>query len=125
MWGRDEGDAQGVWILPRDKGAQWGVFYPNTKPDADITEALCTLWETPDLLPALRVYFGAVCQPAVTAGPADEVEAAYPADAPPELVKLARAGRASAGRAEGETATAADLVARLAPKLNGQHPPGE
>jgi hypothetical protein len=120
-WGRDDGTGQGVWILPRDKGAEWRVYYPDIQPVADLCEPLATLWETPALVPDLRRYFAEQCQSSVTAEPVEPPADSFPVDAPPELVRIDRERRAKLAERDARLGSLDDAMPRLTPKKNGTH----
>ena len=110
-------------MLPRDKGAEWRVYYGDKPANADLSEPLSVLWGMPEILPALRAHFGHECQSGVTAAPADGIDLGADADAPPELLAIAREQRAARANGPAAPLTAGELVNRL-PSLNGTHKPG-
>lgn len=120
-WGRDQGDAQGVWVLPRDKGATWATYYPELKPNADLTEPMATLWGMPEIIPALRAIWAVECQPTVTDAEEGSAELSYPPDAPPELVARAR----ERGRSVGASSAAAEGIGSVLDRVPGKNGNGK
>ena len=75
-WGRCEGKGEACYVEPWPVTPEWGYWYPDLKPDADISRWLCRLWALPELAAALIAHFAA--------GGSDSGVSPAEADAAPE-----------------------------------------
>lgn len=67
VWGRNKGEAEGVWVRQGPDKPTWRTYYPNEWPRHNITEYLALkLWKRPDIIPALNELWAEECQRAVT-----------------------------------------------------------
>lgn len=103
-WGRCEGIGEGCYVEPWPVTPDWHYWYPDLKPEADLSPWLVRLWKLPDLLPALRCYFASSDSGVSSAAPeADPVEVPEVDSDPAGMARIEaiareqRAGRAAKG----------------------------
>lgn len=123
FWGRREGIGENVFVLPRLAGEEWSYYWPDVRPDDDMSAWLVRLWTLPHLLPALRAWLAVECHPADTPAPA--AGGGAPADdIPPALLRAQMEQRAQWARMQVENAAAlGGLIDRTLPSSKGTHKP--
>ena len=67
VWGRNKGEAEGVWIKQGPEKPTWRSFYPDERPHHFIADYLVLkLWKMPELYKPICELWGEECQRAVT-----------------------------------------------------------
>jgi hypothetical protein len=93
-WGRAPGKCEACYVEPHPVSPDWDYWYPDLKPNADLSAWLVRLWELPALLPAVESYFRESDRPLSPAPVSAQETSAAATEVDPELARCAREQRA-------------------------------
>lgn len=118
-WGRAAGVGQGCYVEPHPVTPDWHYWYPDLRPDADLSHWLCNFWGMRELAHALVAFFASAERDSALSQPPAPVGTESPEPIDPELLRCQR--EQYAARASKPTGVAGiGEVVPVVPSLNGK-----